>query len=431
MKQVIVFVISVLVFSQIGNVAAVSDTKKAASDKPNLISLKKEMVLTKKYLVFPMRYERSKVRFSIVENGKSIRGGGFRLNGKNMDDWWYIDIADLNGKKVAFQVDNYNPDTDGGWDMIKQSDVFDPKLPGGCDPKIIWYEPNKTWVIAYYDADKELGAGTAFYSSKDMKNWKYESKFKGPYECPELFEIAVDGDENNKKWVTYGARGIYYIGNFDGHKFVSDYETGFPLSRNGVFYASQTWNNVPESDGRRIQIAWGRFTPKGSQWSQQMFFPVELTLRTTDAGIRMFANPVREIESLYKDKTYQWENLKLEKGKDVSFDIDEEFLDMTFVLKVSDDAMVHLNLHGQKQSYGKWKRPLYLPKNGRIKVRILKDATSIETYAFDGEVYKPVCMTIAPDKRELIFSLQSGTCEIESFEAHGLKLAVADQSKNN
>jgi len=56
-------------------------------------------------------------------------------------------------------------------------------------------------------------------------------------------------------------------------------------------------------------------------------------------------------------------------------------------------------------------------------VRILKDSTSIESYAFDGRVYLPLCATIEPDHRELVFSLESGDCEIESFEVHGLKSA--------
>ncbi len=79
----------------------------------------------------------------------------------------------------------------------------------------------------------------------------------------------------------------------------------------------------------------------------------------------------------------------------------------------------------QNQTYGKPRRgkALLVPKNGRIKIRILKDSTSIETYGFDGRVYIPMCTTIDPDRRELIFSLRSGTCEIESFEAHGLKSA--------
>jgi sucrose-6-phosphate hydrolase SacC (GH32 family) len=319
---------------------------------------------------------------------------------------------------------------DGGLTFTHAGDEFQVNhLPGhsGRDPKIIWYEPTKSWIIAVYDTDKESGDGIAIFSSKNCKNWKFESKFKGAYECPELFELAVDGDKNNKKWVIYGASGYYYIGTFDGHRFISDYETGFEFSHNRIFYASQTWNNVPESDGRRIQIAWGRYKPTGAQWNKQMLFPVELTLRTTGDGPRMFANPVREIESLYKDKVYKWENVKLEQGKDVSFDVNEEFLDMTFVLKVSDDVVVSLNLHGNGLSYGKNEKALIVPRNGRIKVRILKDSTSIETYAFDGAVYIPLGSTTPPDRRELVFSLESGTCKIESFEAHGLNSAWKDR----
>lgn len=59
----------------------------------------------------------------------------------------------------------------------------------------------------------------AIYNSKDLKNWEYKSKTKGFFECPELFELPVDGNVNNKKWIMYGASGTYMIGNFDGEVF--------------------------------------------------------------------------------------------------------------------------------------------------------------------------------------------------------------------
>jgi sucrose-6-phosphate hydrolase SacC (GH32 family) len=41
--------------------------------------------------------------------------------------------------------------------------------------------------------------GFAFYDSKDLKNWRYMSWMRGFYEFPELFELAVEGQENVKK----------------------------------------------------------------------------------------------------------------------------------------------------------------------------------------------------------------------------------------
>ena len=47
--------------------------------------------------------------------------------------------------------------------------------------------------------------GHSIYNSADLKNWEYKSHVTGFWECPELFELPVDGDKNHTKWVMYGA----------------------------------------------------------------------------------------------------------------------------------------------------------------------------------------------------------------------------------
>ena len=74
------------------------------------------------------------------------------------------------------------------------------------------------------------------------------------------------------------------------------------------FYAAQTWSDVPESDGRRIQIAWmNGSNPPEMPFNQQMSFPCVLTLRTTDEGIRLYREPVAEIANIH-DYTHAWSN---------------------------------------------------------------------------------------------------------------------------
>src|SRR6185312_3341113 len=145
-------------------------------------------------------------------------------------------------------------------------------------------------------------------SSRDLKTWEKLSEFKipGEAECPEFFEIAVDGDAKNTRWIAYGARGRYLIGTFDGKTFTR--ESGPHVIHSGnCFYASQTFNNIPASDGRRILIPWGGTADdsgpiplyKGMPFNQMMGIPVELTLRTTaDAGLQLFVVPVRELDTL-------------------------------------------------------------------------------------------------------------------------------------
>ena len=62
--------------------------------------------------------------------------------------------------------------------------------------------------------------GHSIYTSDDMKEWTYQSHIGGFWECPELFELPVDGNLYNKKWVMYGVWGTYMIGRFDGQQFI-------------------------------------------------------------------------------------------------------------------------------------------------------------------------------------------------------------------
>lgn len=165
----------------------------------------------------------------------------------------------------------------------------------GRDPKIIWHEGTRRWVMALYD-EFEKRRWMAFYSSKDLKQWKFHSRLENYYECPDLFELPIDGDRSNTRWVVYGADGKYTLGSFDGRKFTPDHE-GKHQVWFGNFYAAQTYDNAP--NGRRVQIGWGRgITFPGMPFNQQMTVPVELTLRTTSQGLRMFAEPVKELEKL-------------------------------------------------------------------------------------------------------------------------------------
>ena len=89
---------------------------------------------------------------------------------------------------------------------------------GNRDPKVLWHEPSKKWVLVLYIEEEEM----AFFNSDDLKHWTETSRIKGFHECPELFELPVDGDKSNMKWVLYGAPGNYQIGSFDGKTFTPE-----------------------------------------------------------------------------------------------------------------------------------------------------------------------------------------------------------------
>ena len=140
----------------------------------------------------------------------------------------------------------------------------------------------------------------AFFGSTNLKEWTRLSDIQIPDgECPDIFELPVDGDPENTKWVFWGAGGKYYVGDFDGTTFTPDGESQ-RADFGANFYAAQTWSDIPESDGRRIQIAWmNGSNPPEMPFNQQMSFPCVLTLRTTPEGIRLHREPVAEIENIH------------------------------------------------------------------------------------------------------------------------------------
>lgn len=208
------------------------------------------------------------------------------------------------------------------------------------DPKVFWYEPGNRWVMVLNERD-----GHSIYNSKDLKEWTFKSHITGFWECPELFELPVDNDASNTKWVMYGASGTYMIGNFNGEEFIP--ESGKHYYTTGSGYAGQTFNNIPESDGRRIQISWGRISAGDMPFKGIMLLPTELTLRSTKEGVRLFSNPVEEVNRL-TDKSKKWENLTAETAnKAINEFANEPLLRVRLTMSLSHATGAGLNFKGQ------------------------------------------------------------------------------------
>lgn len=291
------------------------------------------------------------------------------------------------------------------------------------DPKVIWHVPTRQWVMALYLDKKMMG----FYTSDDLKSWEFQSKIECFHECPELFELPVDGNENKKKWILYGGSGEYLIGDFDGKQFNS--ETGqIPFHSGNCFYASQTFNNIPKEDGRRIQIAWGRVAMPGMPFNQMMLFPVTLRLQSTEEGPRMFAEPICEIEKLHKRKR-QWKNKTLKPGDNLLSSLSGELFHIRAELKIDDnveetgfvirDVPVVYNVKKQQLSCQK-KTATLKPVNGKIRLEILVDRTSIEIFGNNGRVYMPMGVILADNSKSLEIFTKGGNTEVESLIVHKL-----------
>ena len=278
----------------------------------------------------------------------------------------------------------------------------------GRDPKVFWYEPGEHWVMVVYDEKKKVYEDVQYdertlqiYTSSDFKKWEYQSENRDFFECPELFELEVDGDPKNTKWIMYGGNGQYLIGGFDGKVFIP--ETPRYELHHGNFYASQTYNNTP--DGRRIQIGWGSgIESRGMPFNQLMLFPTELTLSSCDDGLRMLPKPIREIELLHKKK-HEWRNVLLSKDNEFSTGIKQDILHIVAEFEILDNFVFGLVINGFEIKYDAQNYQLnkifMRPIDNQIKLEILVDRTCIEIFGNDGRVYIPKAHVATEDQLDI------------------------------
>ena len=169
--------------------------------------------------------------------------------------------GDVQSQSMAYSLDNGKTFVKYEGNPILTSSEKDFR-----DPKVFWYAPGKHWVMML-----AVGQHMEIYSSVNLKEWKKESEFGamqgahgGVWECPDLVEIPVEGTRE-KKWVLIcnlnpggpfgGSAAQYFVGSFDGKKFVNESPTQTKWMDWGKDnYATVTWNNAP--DGRCIALGW-------------------------------------------------------------------------------------------------------------------------------------------------------------------------------
>ncbi|WP_029904878.1 glycoside hydrolase family 32 protein [Prevotella sp. 10(H)] len=253
------------------------------------------------------------------------------------------------------------------------------------DPKVFWYKPGKHWVMVLNERD-----GHSIYTSPNLKDWKYESHVTGFWECPELFELPIDGNPANTKWVMYGATGTYMLGSFDGKVFTP--EKGKYQYTTGLIYAAQTITNM--TDGRRVQIGWGRVSHPGMPFNGMMCLPTELTLRTTKEGPRLFNVPVKETEQLFTPAG-NWTSLTTDKANELLKEFySADCLRIKTKFKLSHATSAGFNLFGQKiidydMNSNTINGRFYSPEDMtsmELSADIYIDRTTIEVF-IDGGVY--------------------------------------------
>ena len=254
------------------------------------------------------------------------------------------------------------------------------------DPRLFWYAPGKHWVMVLNERD-----GHSIYTSSNLRDWLYQSHVAGFWECPDLFELPVDGNPDNTRWVMLGASNTYMIGSFDGKTFVP--EGGKYRFCSGSIYAAQTISHVP--DGRRIQIGWGRVSHPGMPFNGMMLLPTELTLKTTADGIRLVSKPVDEVRSLMKNVLASDGTLNAEAANRLLESLGyKDGLHLSFTLRLNHRTSAGISLAGRNildydSNFNTINGQYYSPQNPTsmdLTADIYIDRTCVEVF-IDGGLY--------------------------------------------
>ena len=220
----------------------------------------------------------------------------------------YTQNSDRQVQSIAYSTDNGRTFTKYENNPVLTSEARDFR-----DPKVFWYESTKRWIMVL-----AVGQEMQIFSSPNLKDWTFESRFGegqgahgGVWECPDLFELPVEGT-NDKKWVLLcnlnpggpfgGSVTQYFVGSFNGKEFVNESPSKTKWMDWGKdHYATVTWSDVP--DNRRIAIAWmsnwqyANDVPT-SQYRSPNSVPRDLSLFTVDGETYLQSAPSPELLAL-------------------------------------------------------------------------------------------------------------------------------------
>lgn len=377
-------------------------------------------------------------------------------------------VAIYTGHRPGLQVQNLAFSNDRGrtWTKYEGNPVLDIGNADFRDPKVFWHEPTGRWVMVVSLAvEKRL----QFYGSKDLKTWEHLSDFgpagapnKPNWECPDLFELPVENRPGETRWVLEvdmggesvagGSGGEYFVGHFDGTTFTPDGPTDVAnwVDYGRDFYAPVSWSDVPDEDGRRIWIGWMNNWQTAMlpthPWRGAMSVPRTLSLRHGEDGYRLIQRPVRELQSLRGAETRITElalsgrvpcdltGTRLEIVAEFEPDDAREFglrvrtgegeATVIGYNRIDGRLFVDRTQSGETDFHGRFRGihggPLQ-PRDGRIRMHILIDESSVEVFGGDGETVITERIFPSPDSDGVELYSLGGTTRRVTLSAWPLK----------
>jgi levanbiose-producing levanase len=305
------------------------------------------------------------------------------------------------------------------------------------DPKIIRDEANNQWVMALAEGEK-----IGLYASANLKEWRYLSGFErqglGILECPELFQLDVDGDPAKRTWVlAASANGAgegrstgvaYWTGNWDGTRFEPADDKHQWMDDGADFYAAVTWDDPRLTEAQRMAsrhtVAWL------NNWAYARKLPTEdwhggadtvvrdIRLKTVSGKPTLVSTPTNALKSLQGDTATVTDRKLTPGGAGGLPDPDGGGyrLDLTLEKAAGDDgseAKVELlaengvfatvgydfaseaafvsrdgaakETAGLAPDYGVVRRAASAPRDGKVELTVYVDHSTVEVFVNGGE----------------------------------------------
>jgi sucrose-6-phosphate hydrolase SacC (GH32 family) len=136
--------------------------------------------------------------------------------------------------------------------------------------------------------------------------------------------------------------------------------------------------------------------------------------------------PVREIARL-REAEYSWKDIDLKPGKNLLSEISAGLLEIQCEIELSKTGWFGFRLRGARLAYNAKEQILRCKRrkvkliDGRLKLHILVDRTSIEVFGNDGRMSMFVCSPLETDNKSVKIFTYGGQAKIHSLNLWKLR----------
>ena len=372
----------------------------------------------------------------------------------------YTQNSDRQVQSIAYSTDNGRTFTCYENNPVLTSDARDFR-----DPKVFWHKETRRWIMIL-----AVGQEMQIFSSPNLKDWTYESSFGegqgahgGVWECPDLFELPVEGT-NEKKWVLLcnlnpggpfgGSATQYFVGTFNGKEFVNESPSKTKWMDWGKdHYATVTWSNAPA--GRAIALAWMSNWQYANdvptrQYRSANSVPRDLSLYTSEGETYVKVTPSPELLKLrdkgskkraFKvDRTYNLDKLLNDNSGTYEIEMtiknkDADVIGFQLFNSKGEEVEMYYNLAEKTFTIDRTKSGevtfskdfpavTVAPVEGgnEMKLRLFVDKLSIEAFGNDGRFAVTNLVFPSEPYNRISFYAKGGSCNVTSFTVYKLGL---------